>query len=222
MANSHITPPAGDRQHVPTDQAAPELHRLKIDAQPMSDLLSGNKTCEVRNDDRGFSVGDYVHLVCADGRETDRIISHIQRGYGLPDGLCVLSYRADLAAPSAPAEVAGLVDRLRGIARCKLEAAIGNDAYDCTRVWEAWNVGTMGPDDFDPLTERIDELVDEAVSPFATALTAQQADNERMRARLQELGTEGHAYREGKVAGVAQMQARAEKAEAERNKAHDR
>lgn len=125
--------------------------------------------------------------------------------------------RADLAAPSAPAEVAGLVDRLRGIARCKLEAAIGNDAYDCTRVWEAWNVGTMGPDDFDPLTERIDELVDEAVSPFATALTAQQADNERMRARLQELGTEGHAYREGKVAGVAQMQARAEKAEAERD-----
>lgn len=25
MANSQITPPAGDRQHVPTDQAAPEL-----------------------------------------------------------------------------------------------------------------------------------------------------------------------------------------------------
>ncbi|MFB9224011.1 DUF3850 domain-containing protein [Paracoccus cavernae] len=83
-----------NRQHVSIDQAAPELHRLKIDAQPMSDLLSGNKTFEIRNDDRGFSVGNHVHLVCADGRETDRTISHIPRGYGLSDGLCVLSYRA--------------------------------------------------------------------------------------------------------------------------------
>ncbi|WP_312526741.1 DUF3850 domain-containing protein [Paracoccus sp. (in: a-proteobacteria)] len=192
MATSQVTPHAGDRQHVPPDQAAPELHRLKIDAQPMSDLLSGNKTCEVRNDDRGFTVGDYVHLACADGRETDRIISHIQRGYGLPDGLCVLSYRADLAAPSAPAEVAGLVDRLQKLGR---------------------DMDRHAHPDWDE---------HEDVFAAVSELTALQAEIERLRARLQELGTEGHAYREGKVAGVAQMQARAEKAEAERNKAHDR
>lgn len=97
------------------DLSVPELHRLKVDVKPMSDLLSGNKTCEIRRDDRGFEVGDHVHLTCSDGRETDRIISHIQRGYGLPGGLCVLSYRADLAAPSAPVEVAGLVDYDAGL-----------------------------------------------------------------------------------------------------------
>ncbi|QGA58250.1 DUF3850 domain-containing protein [Brucella sp. 2280] len=67
-------------------------HTLKIDAQPMDDLLSGAKTGEVRKDDRGFQVGDTVRLTCADGRTVYRVISHIQRGYGLPDGICVLSY----------------------------------------------------------------------------------------------------------------------------------
>lgn len=89
--------------------------------------------------------------------------------------------RADLAAPSAPAEVDGLVERLRGIALGNLEEEIGL-AFDCTRVWEAWSVGTMGQDDFVPITERIDDLVDAAIEPFTTALTALQAENERLRA----------------------------------------
>jgi hypothetical protein len=33
------------------------------------------------------------------------------------------------------------------------------DAYDCTRVWEAWDVGTMGEDDFEPLNARLDSIV---------------------------------------------------------------
>src|SRR5690606_40716550 len=34
--------------------------------------------------------------------------------------------------------------------------------YGCTRVWEAWQDGTMTEDDFVPLeeTERVDEIVD--------------------------------------------------------------
>ena len=80
------------------DEQMPELHRLKIDPRPMDDLLSGAKTGEVRKDDRVFRVGDHVLLTCADGREAGYEISHIQRGYSLPDGLCVLSYRADLCA----------------------------------------------------------------------------------------------------------------------------
>lgn len=32
--------------------------------------------------------------------------------------------------------------------------------YDCTRVWEAWSVGTMGQDDFSPVNDRLDEIVD--------------------------------------------------------------
>ncbi len=77
-----------------------QKHNLKIDAAPFDDLLSGAKTGEVRNDDRAFAVGDTVHLTCNDGRAVDRTISHIQRGYGLPDGICVLSY----TRPAAPVE----------------------------------------------------------------------------------------------------------------------
>ncbi len=77
-----------------------QTHNLKIDAHPFADLLSGAKTGEVRNDDRGFEVGDNVHLTCVDGQTMDRTISHIQRGYGLPDGICVLSY----TRPAAPVE----------------------------------------------------------------------------------------------------------------------
>jgi hypothetical protein len=32
------------------------------------------------------------------------------------------------------------------------------DAYDCTRVWEAWNVGTMTENDFEPVSDRIDDI----------------------------------------------------------------
>lgn len=39
-----------------------------------------------------------------------------------------------------------------------LSKAIGGDAYDCTRVWEAWSVGTMSEDDFEPITEDIDRV----------------------------------------------------------------
>ncbi len=77
-------------------------HDLKIDVQPMDDLLSGEKTGEVRNDDRGFEVGDIVHLTCVDGRTAERRISHIQRGYGLPEGICVLSYSPTPVAPVSP------------------------------------------------------------------------------------------------------------------------
>lgn len=78
---------------------APITHNLKINRAPYDDLVSGAKTSEVRNcSDRDFRVGDRVELFMtetADGFATESIvrkISHIQRGYGLPDGLCVLSY----------------------------------------------------------------------------------------------------------------------------------
>lgn len=76
------------------------IHNLKIDLAPFNDLLSGAKTGEVRNDDRGFAIGDTVRLTCTDGRTADRTISHIQRGYGLPEGICVLSYTR--AVPDVP------------------------------------------------------------------------------------------------------------------------
>lgn len=47
-------------------------------------------------------------------------------------------------------------DELRG----QIEIHLKGD-YACTRVWEAWEVGTMTQDDFIPLeeTERVDEIL---------------------------------------------------------------
>lgn len=45
--------------------------------------------------------------------------------------------------------------------------AIGGDAYDCTRVWHAWNVGTMTQDDFCGIaddSDRVEEIADAAIS----------------------------------------------------------
>lgn len=40
-----------------------------------------------------------------------------------------------------------------------LYAELG-DAWDCTRTWDAWSVGTMTADDFEPVGERVEEIVD--------------------------------------------------------------
>lgn len=83
-----------------------KIHHLKIHAKPFEDLVSGRKTSEVRNcADREFREGDHVELFLIDetgnpaNRSIVRTITHIQRGYGLPDDICVLSY-ALLDAPA--------------------------------------------------------------------------------------------------------------------------
>lgn len=77
------------------------IHNLKIQRQPFEDLVSGRKTGEVRNcADREFREGDHVELFLIDetgnpaNKSIVRTITHIQRGYGLPDDVCVLSYAA--------------------------------------------------------------------------------------------------------------------------------
>ena len=77
----------------------PRKHELKIHTVPLNELLSGAKTGEIRDCyDRDFAVGDTVLLreVAEDrsytGRTARRTITHVQKHYGLPDHLCVLSY----------------------------------------------------------------------------------------------------------------------------------
>ena len=77
------------------------IHHLKINKQPFDDLVSGRKPGEGRDcSNRDFKVGDSVELFMTEtstGLATEsivRTITHIQRGYGLPDDICVLSYAA--------------------------------------------------------------------------------------------------------------------------------
>jgi hypothetical protein len=74
------------------------VHVLKCDHGPFSDLWDGKKTCEVRKDDRGYQVDDTLQLGerkhgIETGRKLFAMVTHIQRGYGLPDDICVLSVK---------------------------------------------------------------------------------------------------------------------------------
>jgi hypothetical protein len=69
-----------------------------------------------------------------------------------------------------------------GINREAIKQAIADtlgDAYDCTRVWQAWGYGTMGPDDFVQVAEqddRLEELTDAVIAAIGAASTPQPAD----------------------------------------------
>ncbi len=73
-------------------------HTLKTDSKPFQAVISGRKNFEFRINDRGFSVGDQLTLkeINGDkvftGRSCRVHVTYIlDRGYGLPDGYCVLS-----------------------------------------------------------------------------------------------------------------------------------
>ena len=79
--------------------------------------------------------------------------------------------------------------KLRDQAQDAIAEALG-DAYDCMRVWSAWGVGTMGPDDFALVTDdsdRLAEITDAALSPVLPIIDAQAAEIERLRGALKNL-----------------------------------
>ena len=72
-------------------------HYLKIWPEPFAAVLDGRKRFEVRRDDRGYAVGDVLHLRewvpdrgAYTGRVQTRTVSYIARGWGLPEMMCVM------------------------------------------------------------------------------------------------------------------------------------
>lgn len=86
----------------------------------------------------------------------------------MPDqGRCAMREHAKAIVSAAIStgveQAAPVVDR--SAVRDAVAAALG-DAYDCTRVWAAWGVGTMSEDDFQLVAEddeRLDEIVEAAL-----------------------------------------------------------
>ena len=75
-------------------------HELKILPKYFQEVLDGNKTFELRKDDRDYKTGDQLRLLEYShyldeysGRECNRTITYILRNceeYGLKDGFVIL------------------------------------------------------------------------------------------------------------------------------------
>lgn len=115
-----------------TDEQRKAHHELKTDPDVFAAVLAGDKTHEIRYNDRGFKVGDTLRLretrysgesmKCQPddypleytGREVTRVISHVLDGYGLMPGWVVLSFASERAAVSpAPVFEGAHTDRVR-------------------------------------------------------------------------------------------------------------
>ena len=73
-------------------------HNLKTHPNPFQAVKSGLKKAEFRLNDRGFELGDTLTLQewepetkSYTGDEISVIITHIQTGYGIPEGYCMIS-----------------------------------------------------------------------------------------------------------------------------------
>lgn len=83
---------------------------------------------------------------------------------GVWQGSCCI-YNGAHAVPSAQ-------DDARKEAVMDAIASALGDAYDCTRVWAAWGIGTMSEDDFRLITndaDRLGELADAAIAAMRPA-----------------------------------------------------
>ncbi|MDR5839371.1 hypothetical protein [Caballeronia sp. LZ034LL] len=68
-----------------------------------------------------------------------------------------------------------LTDEQQQAVRDAIAEALG-DAYDCMRVWNAWNVGTMSQDDFQRVADddsRIEEIANAAITALSSALATE-------------------------------------------------
>jgi len=75
------------------------------------------------------------------------------------------------ASPATRAEPVALTNEHKELVCNAIAEALG-DAYDCDRVWSAWNVGTMRQDDFYPVAdspERVAEIADAAIKSILAA-----------------------------------------------------
>ena len=104
-------------------------HYLKTDTKVFQDVLDGNKTFEIRFNDRDFQVGDSVLLketkftgeqiesgqpLIFTGREIHKRISYLLSGYGLQDGWVILGIADESGQKSQQAKIDELQGRVDG------------------------------------------------------------------------------------------------------------
>jgi dCMP deaminase len=96
-------------------------HNLKTHPEPFAALISGEKTCEFRLNDRNYQKGDLLRLQewvpedkCYTGLLIECVVTHVLLGpaFGIPEGYALLSI--NFALPNAPSDWTGRFLKLAG------------------------------------------------------------------------------------------------------------
>ena len=84
-----------------------KTHDLKLSTEFCDAVLSGEKTFEVRKNDRGFQTGDLIRFIPIDGTIREHAkheisghtykITYILNGWGIKNGYVVLGIREEIA-----------------------------------------------------------------------------------------------------------------------------
>lgn len=79
------------------------VHRLKLNVAYADAVLSGEKSFEIRYNDRGYKKGDLVMFNVVEGENCESVmhplnekvyeITYLLEGWGLKDGWCVFSIK---------------------------------------------------------------------------------------------------------------------------------
>lgn len=82
-----------------------KTHDLKIWPTYFGAILNGDKTFELRKDDRGFHLGDTLHLreyylpeEKYTGRYIQAVVTHIYKGEMVANGYCAMSFKITAAS----------------------------------------------------------------------------------------------------------------------------
>ncbi len=90
-----------DDKNTKINNTGHKTHEVKIYPVYYKAIVSGDKTWELRKNDRDYKVGDYILLREYDkgkytGHKTIRRISYVYKGtgqFGLSEGYCILSLK---------------------------------------------------------------------------------------------------------------------------------
>ena len=123
-------------------------HVLKTDHVVFQDVLDGNKTFEIRFNDRDYQVGDLVILketeftgeqmksgqpLVYTGREIQKRISYVLSGYGLHEGWVILGIQ-DIKVIKAQA-VPSKLDEINNWAKWHIEDYQISESNEHDRGW---------------------------------------------------------------------------------------
>lgn len=114
---------------------------------------------------------DFVSIQCASVEDAERLVVVMEATYtrGQQSVLDTIAKMSGAPVTGDSAHEAFADDTVPASVVDAVAEAIGTSTYDCTRVWEAWFVGTMTYQDFIPLTDDADRLHEIATAAYEAA-----------------------------------------------------